>query len=327
MNLGLACRLCRLSLSVVIAGLILAPVSWTQTQPSQSIDTSQVIKIVFLGTSPAIPNPDRQSMSLVIAVNGKLYVVDAGTSLVRQSAAEFYRGLPDLRVDALQTAFITHLHSDHTLGLPDLILIPWLMGRKVPLELYGPPGIKNLAEGILVAYKEDIEKRAHNIGMEGVKINVHEIQPGPVYEDENVKVQAFKVHHGEGWLTLGYRFDIGRKSIVISGDTSPVESVVEACNGCDVLIHEATTGTGEMQHRGVPDPPSPQESDDSKCVSNGHTCSREVGQIAAKAKAKMLIVTHWLPLGNATQDDLVQGIRETYSGPVIVARDLDVIAP
>lgn len=327
MNIRLFTRFQAFLLLIGMTSVCLVRAWSAETAADISPKVDKGVKIVFLGTSPAIPNPDRQSESLVIGVNGRLYVVDAGTSLVRQAAAEFYRGVPDLRVDALRTVFITHLHSDHTLGLPDLMLIPWLMGRNVPLEIFGPPGIKNMADGILVAYREDISKRANRIGTDGIKINVHEIEPGPIYQDENVKVRAFAVHHGEGWLAVGYRFDADGKSIVVSGDTGPADSVVEACNGCDVLIHEATSGTGEMQNRGVPMTSPAGPSDDSKCVSQGHTCSVALGQIAAKAKAKMLIVTHWLPLGTATQDDLVQGIRQNYNGPVMVARDLDVVSP
>jgi len=249
-----------------------------------------------------------------------------------------------MRVDKLDIAFITHLHEDHTLGLADLILTPWMEGRSEALQLYGPVGIRDMTDNILAAYKEDIgskesdaegktyvkrERAPANADpsrpipdaarrSNGHKVDVHEIQPGLVYQDQNVRVIAFLVTHDRWKEALGYRFDAEGKSIVISGDTTPTESVPQACNGCDVLVHEAFTGSGFVQ-----DPGSPFK----RVGGGGHTPSKELGKIASKAKAKMLVVTHWIPLEQATQDDLLRDIRENYSGPVVIARDLDVITP
>jgi len=282
-------------------------------------------KIVFLGTGVAVADPARQGMSLAIIVNGKPYLVDVGSSLVRQAAAVYNlgAGVADLRVDALQIAFLTHLHSDHTLGMADLVLIPWLSGRKLPLQLYGPTGVKNLGEGTLAAYKEDIRVRSNALDKNGIKLEAHEIHPGPIYEDQNVQVKAFAVRHGAGWDAFGYRFDAGGKSIVVSGDTGPVDAVAEACNGCDVLIHESETGEGPIFDPGQPvkhmvgNPNGPA----------GHTSSVELGKIAAKAHPKTLIVTHWIRHGDGSQDDMMREIRQNYSGPMMVARDLDIFVP
>lgn len=263
------------------------------------------------------PDPQRQGPSLAIVVNGKAYIVDAGTGIVRQAAAAYERGIRALRPNTLDIAFLTHLHSDHTLGLPDLILTPWVMHRVEPLQLYGPVGTKAMADNIEKAYAEDIKVRIEGLEHQtttGHQVVVHEIQAGVVYQDANVNVTAFAVKHGSWKEALGYRFDADGKSIVISGDTRPVDSVVRACDGCDVLVHEVYSGT-------------PGGADDAAYFSSFHTSAQQLGEIAAKARAKLLIVWHYVPLRNASETQMVEEIHEKFNGPVIVANDLDVISP
>ncbi|MGB6483438.1 MAG: MBL fold metallo-hydrolase [Candidatus Acidiferrales bacterium] len=273
--------------------------------------------VVFLGTGMPRPDPNRQGPSLAIVANGKAYIVDAGTGIVRQAAAAYRNGIKALWASQLDIAFLTHLHSDHTLGLPDLILTPWVMHRTVPLQLYGPTGTKAMADNIEKAYAEDITVRIEGLEHEnanGHQVVVHEIKPGVVYQDANVKVTAFAVKHGSWKEALGYRFDADGKSIVISGDTRPVDSVAEACGGCDMLVHEAYSGT-----RGDPE--------DAAYFSSFHTSAEQLGEIAAKTKPKLLVVWHYMPLGNTDQTKLVEEIHQAFHGVVVVANDLDVISP
>ena len=184
----------------------------------------------FLGTGTPGPTPNRQGPSLAVVAGGKAYLADVGVGVVRQADAAYATGIKALNPRDLDIAFVTHLHSDHTLGLPDLILTPWVLGRAAPLELYGPPGISAMAENILNAYTQDIHIRITGLEQAnetGYKVNAHEIKPGVVYQDKNVKVTAFAVRHGIWPLALGYRFDAAGKSIVFSGDTAPAESVVK----------------------------------------------------------------------------------------------------
>ena len=273
--------------------------------------------IVFLGTGMPRPDPQRQGPSLAIVANEKAYLVDAGTGIVRQAAAAFQRGIFALQPLKLDIAFLTHLHSDHTLGLPDLILTPWVMHRTVPLRLYGPVGTQAMADNIEKAWAEDIQVRIEGLEHQtttGHQVVVHEIQPGVVYQDANVKVTAFAVKHGSWKEALGYRFDADGKSIVISGDTRPVDSVVEACNGCDVLVHEVYSGT------------LPKQEDDGYFASF-HTSAEQLGEIAAKARPKVLVVWHYVPLRNTNEAQMVEEIHRSFHGAVVVANDLDVIAP
>jgi ribonuclease BN (tRNA processing enzyme) len=273
--------------------------------------------VVFLGTGTPRPDPNRQGPSLAIVANGKAYIVDAGTGIVRQAATAYRNGIKALWASQLDIAFLTHLHSDHTLGLPDLILTPWVMGRKVPLQLYGPSGTQAMAENIEKAYAEDIQVRINgleHLGDAGHQVTAHDIQPGVAFQDANVKVSAFAVTHGSWKEALGYRFDADGKSIVISGDTRPAESVTEACNGCDMLVHEVYSGT-------------PGGPDDAAYFSSFHTSATQVGDIAARAKAKMLVVWHWVPLRDSDESEMVDEIHQKFHGAVIVANDLDVISP
>jgi ribonuclease BN (tRNA processing enzyme) len=310
-----------LALAALFAGTSLLLSARSGSGPGQATNAASAnhgLFIVPLGTGMPRPDPQRQGPSLAIVANGKAYIVDAGTGVVRQAAAAYERGIEALTPSKLDIVFLTHLHSDHTLGLPDLILTPWVMSRTVPLQLYGPAGTKAMADNIEKAYAEDIRVRIEgleHLSVTGHQVVSHEIGPGVVYQDANVKVTAFAVKHGSWKEALGYRFDADGKSIVISGDTRPVESVVKACGGCDVLVHEVYSGT-------------PARAADAAYFSSFHTSARQLGEIAAKAKPKLLVVWHYVPLGtNANQVQMVEEIKEAFHGAILVANDLDVISP
>ena len=291
-----------------------APITSPQSVQSYTQPSKGNVSIVFLGTGMPRPDPTRQGPSLAVVANGQAYIVDAGTGVVRQATAAYLHGVSALQPNRLDIAFLTHLHSDHTLGLPDLILTPWVMRRNVPLRLYGPVGTKAMVKGIQAAYAEDIDLRIHGLEHNpptGQEVIVHEIHPGVIYQDENVKVTAFAVKHGSWKEALGYRFDADGKSIVVSGDTRPTESVIQACNGCDVLIHEAyINALGGQEY-----------------FSSFHTSAEQLGKIAAKANPKLLIVTHFMGGPRPDPAELIQEIHKNFKGPVDVANDLDVIEP
>src|SRR5690606_13656962 len=139
-----------------------------------------------------------------IIVNGTPYLIDFGPGVVRRAAAASQKGVTGLAGVDLRVAFVTHLHSDHTAGYPDLILTPWAVGRTRPLEVYGPRGLKQMTKNILEAYREDIRIRRRDkqiLGvpeqLNGYRVRAQEIRPGIVYQDENVTVKAFLVEHGD----------------------------------------------------------------------------------------------------------------------------------
>jgi ribonuclease BN (tRNA processing enzyme) len=285
-------------------------------------DIAGAAQVVFLGTGNPGPDPQRQGPSLAIVVHGKAYLVDVGTGVVRQAQAAADLGIDALNPNGLAIAFITHLHSDHTLGLADLILTPWVRQRATPLELYGPKGIDEMAHNILEAYKQDIQIRVAGLEQEnttGYKVNAHAIRPGLVFQDANVKVSAFAVNHSSWPEAYGYRFDATGKSIVCSGDTAPAESIVKACNGCDLLIHEAYSGVGEVPGKSI--------EAWMKYMHSFHTSAEELADIASRSGAKVLVVDHEMFLGNSNMTDMVEVIKRRFNGPVIVAHDLDVVVP
>ena len=224
--------------------------------------------------------------------------------------------IPGLEVRNLRYAFLTHLHSDHSAGLSDLILTPWVLERDKPLELYGPDGIEEMASHVLEAYRADINYRLDGLepaNNDGWRVNVHEIEEGIVFQDENVKVEAFRVRHGTWPNAFGYRFTTLDQVIVISGDAAPDEALVKYAKGADILIHEVYSVEG-FQRR---------DEYWQRYHSTNHTSAHELGEIAARVQPGLLVLYHVLFWG-ASEETVLREIRERYSGTVILANDLDV---
>jgi ribonuclease BN (tRNA processing enzyme) len=292
-------------------------------------------RVVLLGTGTPVPDPERSGPATAIVVDNSAYLVDFGPGVVRRAkAAVLDRHIAALEPGNLKVAFATHLHSDHTAGYSDLIFTGWTAGRRTPLEAYGPTGLHSMTEHLLQAYRIDIATRTDSEGdqrsnPDGWKVNSHEIKSGVVYRDANVTVTAFPTKHA--LESYGYRFDTPDRSVVISGDTSPTEETINACNGCDVLIHEARAV--EMFAK-LPE-------DRRSFGAKNHTTSEQLAALATKAKPGLLIVHHawisWWPRAEADQpvtlstgglhstpDLLQKEIGSRYSGNFVIGRDLDV---
>ena len=273
--------------------------------------------VVMLGTGTPNPDPERSGPAVAVVVNGAAYLVDAGPGLVRRAASAAQRyDLDALRAKNLGIVFLTHLHSDHTAGLPDLIHTGWVAERERPLQVYEPPGTRDMAKHLAKAWQEDIEVRTEGDQphtRDGWKVEAHEIRAGVVYQDSNVVVRAFAVPHSNWKHAFGYRFETKDRVIVVSGDTRPSDAVVEACHGCDLLIHEVysaerhATRSAEWQ----------------RYHAESHTSTRELAALAGRARPRLLVLYHQLYWG-ATDDDLLREIRAAgYSGTVISGRDLE----
>jgi ribonuclease BN (tRNA processing enzyme) len=219
-------------------------------------------------------------------------------------------------MDRLATVFLTHLHTDHTLGLPDLIFTPWVLERKEPLQVFGPVGTAEMTRHLTEAYREDVAVRLGGLepaNPEGHRAVATEVAPGLAYEDENVRVTAFPVDHGSWPVAFGYRFETPDRTIVISGDTRPTDTVVQACNGCDILIHEVYSQAGWEKRD-----PTWQA-----YHSASHTSGPDLGSLARQARPKLLVLTHQL-LWGATPAELLAEVRSTFPGTVVYGKDLDV---
>lgn len=275
-------------------------------------------QVVLLGTGTPNAEPDRSGTSIAVVVNDTPYIVDFGPGVVRRANAAYEKGVKGLKLSNLKIAFLTHLHSDHTAGYPDLIFTPWVLDRDTPLDVYGPPGLKSMTEHILKAYEKDIDVRINGLekgNTEGYKVNVHEIDPhgGIVYEDENVTVKAFPVKHGAWDHAFGFRFETQDRVVVVSGDCVPGPALIENAKGCDVLVHEVYSSSG-FQRR------SPKWQ---KYHAASHTSTHELGKIAAQVKPGILVLYHQLGWGTSPEEMLAE-IREFYDGKVAYGRDLEI---
>ena len=273
-------------------------------------------QLVMLGTGTPNTDPDRFGPAVAVVVNDTPYLVDFGTGVVRRAATAQRNGIEALRTDNLRHAFLTHLHSDHSIGYADLIFTPWVLERDVPLKVFGPKGLKDMTRHIHAAYEADIDIRLNGLepgNPDGYKVDVTEIEAGFVYEDENVRVTAFAVNHGNWKQAFGYRFDSADKSIVISGDAAPSESIAAMCKGCDILVHEVYSTAGYATR-----PPLWQT-----YHASFHTSSKELAAIASKANPGLLVLYHQLNWG-VSDEDLLAEIHQGYSGKVVSSSDLDV---
>lgn len=277
------------------------------------------LRLVILGTGTPIADPERSGPSLAVVAGDKAYLFDAGPGVVRRAAAARLADDVDaLQVNTLDIVFLTHLHSDHTLGLPDLIFSPWVLARSAPLRVYGPPGTAAMAAHLEAAYEEDIRQRLDGLepaNETGYRTEVSEIeQGGLVYEDDHVRIEAIPVLHGSWSHAFGYRITDGERVIVISGDTHPSPALIEASRGADVLVHEVYSTEG---HAALP--PAWR-----RYHASFHTSTEELVAIANEAQPGLLVLYHQLYFG-VDDADLITEIRSRgYAGPVVSAADLDV---
>ena len=267
--------------------------------------SEDTIIVTLLGTGTPQLNPRRFGYSTLVQAGGLNLVFDAGRgSSIRMGQVGASLG----RINAL---FITHFHSDHVNGLPDL----WMAGymgtgsRQTPLQLYGPTGITNMADNMMATFQTDTAARTQggNVPAGAEKIEAHEIDSdGVVFDEAGVRVTAFSVTHIDP--SYGYRVDYGGKSVLISGDTRFDQNLIEHGEGVDLLVHQV-----RMRPPGA---------------DNGnHTSPEDAGRVFATTGAKMGVYSH-INLGGRSSSDpegleeLVARTRETYDGPLTVGEDL-----
>jgi len=272
-------------------------------------------KLVLLGTGTPNILPSRYQSSFAILVDDVPYLIDCGGGAVQRASEAFHnKGIKGLELKNLSRVFLTHLHPDHTTGLPDLIIAPWVLDREEPLQVWGPEGTGSMVNHLLKAYKAGIGE--HRDGLAPInhplKVTVTEIAAGKIYQDDRIKVTAFPGRHG-GLEAYGYKFETADKTIVISGDTTPTDELVEAATGCDILVHEVYS-LDKFETR----PPEWQT-----YHKNAHTSTKELADIAKKAKPKLIVLVHQLFWG-ATESELFDELMRYYRGSIISGHDLDV---
>lgn len=271
-------------------------------------------RVTLLGTGTPDPSPDRFSASTLIEAGDQKILIDVG----RGATIRLYQlHIPLSKIDVV---FFTHYHSDHTIGLPDLMLTGWLPPpsfghRTTPWHVIGPVGAKNLLAGIAAAYSADIKGREEDqhLPPEGVATNVEEFtHDGVVYDHGGVKVTAFTVEHGIK-PAVGYRIDYDGRSVLLSGDTSFNENVIKYGQGVDLLIHEVIAMT-----------PALQQQTQFKKILSIHTTPSQAGTIFTRTHPKLAAYTHIAILGTPapTVADIISQTRKTYQGPLEVGEDL-----
>jgi len=272
--------------------------------------------VVILGTGNPNPDPDRSGPAVAVVVNGTAYLVDAGAGVMRRAEQARRNGIAALKPADIGVVFLTHLHSDHSIGLPDVIHTGWVMGREAPLKVFGPKGTRDLTLQLQEAWRLDVRIRSDGLQphtANGWQVESRDVWEGVVYRDSNVTVTAFPVPHTNWVEALGYKFVTRDRTIVISGDTRPSEAVVEACNGCDVLVHEVYSAEKFLQ----------QEPEWRAYHADSHTSTTALAELATRARPKLLVLYHQLYWG-ATDDDLLREVRKGYAGAVVSAKDLGV---
>jgi len=267
-------------------------------------------KITLLGTGNPRPTMERFGPSILVEAGGQGLLFDCG----RGCAQRLYQiHVPFSHADAL---FLTHLHSDHTVGIPDLWLSGWIMGRTTPLRVWGPAGTQEMMSNLERAYQFDIHMRRdvdEKLPAEGVKVRATDIDEGTIYQDRGVKVTAFTVDHGPVKPALGYRIDFNGHSVVLSGDTRFSENLIHFAQGTDVLVHEvldpdayntiSTAFTREEMNQ----------------VIAHHTTPDQAGIVFSRVKPGLAVYSHIVPVD---APELVAHTRQTYAGPLEVGEDL-----
>ncbi len=303
----------RIFLAAACLGALVMPLSTGRSPATVTAADSTVI--VLLGTGGPRPDPDASGPATAIVVGSRVFLFDAGPGVERRLSAA------KLPINGVTALFLTHLHSDHTLGLPDLIFTSWVMGRRAPMPIFGPHGTAAMTDHIVAAWQEDIDIRTEGLEHEirdAWRVNVHEIEPGIVYDSAGVRVRAIPVLHGSWKEAYGYRIETPGRIIVISGDTRPSDALRDATRGADVLIHEVYPASGLVPEN------RPGGEEWPKYLKAFHTSDAELGAIATIAQPKLLILDHIVRRLGATDADLVAGIRKGgFTGRVVVGKDLE----
>ena len=285
----------------------------TLTSPqATSAGSTKDIRVTLLGTASG-PRAfvDTAGISTIVEAGGERLLFDAGRGFMQRLVQA---GFP---MSAVTKLFLTHLHSDHVIGVPDLMLTPWAAApeRKVPLEIWGPEGTRDMMRHLEEAFAFDIHMRRdvdESFSPDGIRMVAHDIREGKVYEKNGVTVTAFLVSHGLVKPSYGYRVDYAGRSVGLSGDTSPSENLVAACKGVDVLIHEAIDP--EVLRRLIPDKARVD------AIVARHTTPEQAADIFKRVSPRLAVFSH-----SSGTPAIAEQTRRHYPGRVEMGEDLMVI--
>jgi ribonuclease Z len=298
----------RLPLSIVFSLFVLISFGQTGANQDSTHGNSPVLKVTLLGTGTPQPLMDRFGPSILVQAGSEILLFDAGRGCLQR-----LRQL-NISYDKLDAVFLTHLHSDHIVGLPDLWLTGWLVSeRVVPLNIYGPTGTTEMIKYLRLAFAYDLKIRAEDDKAmeEGSKFLVTEIQQGTIYDKNGVKVIAFDVDHYPVKPAFGYRIEYKGHSVVLSGDTRYSENLIRFAKGTDLLVHEVIIA-----------PDTLSKSDPKYHILAHHTTAEQAGKVFSAVSPKLAAFSHISKLYGLKEDDILKSTKANYSGPLIMGEDL-----
>ena len=276
--------------------------------------SAEVLRVVILGSGTPRLDIDRFSQSILVEAGDERLLFDTGRgTAIRLSQM-------NVNLSSINNIFFTHLHSDHIVGFPDVLMTGWVYQREKTLNIYGPSGTKNFVDNIKDAFNEDIKirlEKPEELKMPGLKTYVKEISDGLVYKSKNIEVHAIDVDHGGGVEhAYGYKINYKDKSVVISGDTNYSEELVNAANDVDVLIHEIAAAPSSLINK----------SEKVRGIMNYHTTPEELSKIINQTKAKFTVLNHVLLLGGITEDKVLKLIKTNLDKDAEVMFGYDLLA-
>ena len=267
-------------------------------------------KLTLLGTGCPIPSHLRYGPSSLVSYEGTNYLIDAGSGVTQRLSEA---GIKPGEIDYF---FITHLHSDHIVDLYQLFISGWHTGRESKFKVFGPKGLKSHFDKIFEAYKEELDLRKEwekRPNVEGLAYEITEINNELKIELDSATIESVKVDHHPVDPAFGYKFILGPKNIIFSGDTRYCEVLEKSSKDADILVHEVFVGLDYDPVR--------MSSDTIENISDYHTTPEEIGVLASNASVKKLVLNHFVP-PVFDEDVLVERIAKHFDGEIVVGKDL-----
>jgi ribonuclease Z len=270
------------------------------------------MRVTLLGTGCPQVHPRRFGPATLVRAAGSSFLVDCGSGVTQRLLAA---GSSGAELDAL---LLTHLHSDHVVDLYQLIVSSWHQGRVGSQRILGPAGTRAFAEATMEVWRAEREGRIaweRRASTAALEIDITEFEEGLIWDADGVRIFAFEVDHRPFAPAFGFLFEAEGCRAALSGDTRVCDNLVAWARDADLLVHECFIHKEMLARRGG-------------CADSGldnvaayHTLSSEVGKVARRAGARLLVLTHFVPV-EFNRDVLLREVTADFAGPVVIGEDL-----